>query len=100
MRLQRLQRWLRVCVHAQRRGQLALFVLELVTMLTLGRESMTYIVLTSFIEAFCIAGFFEETTKSLITRRADKFEKAHTASAILAHSVAGAATFATLENVF
>ena len=79
---------------------LALFVLELVTMLTLGRESMTYIVLTSFIEAFCIAGFFEETTKSLITRRAVKFEKAHTASAILAHSIAGAATFATLENVF
>jgi RsiW-degrading membrane proteinase PrsW (M82 family) len=79
---------------------LAEILMEIFAIITMGINSMSYIVLTAFIEAFCIAGFFEETTKALVTRRAVKYERADSASAILAHSIAGAATFATLENIF
>jgi len=74
-------------------------VLELLSFLALGYGSVSYVAITSLVEAFVIAAWFEEKTKAAITQRAILFENASCASSILAHSIAGATAFATLENV-
>ena len=77
----------------------AVFVLELLSTLIFGYATISYVAITSMVEAFVIAAWFEEKTKASVTRRAALFERADTGSSILAHSIAGATALATLENV-
>ena len=74
-------------------------VVELLSILAFGYATVSYVAITSLVEAFVIAAWFEEKTKASITQRAIRFENADNVSSILAHSIAGATAFATLENV-
>jgi hypothetical protein len=77
----------------------AVFFLELLSVLSLGYSTISYVALTSLFHAFLIAAWCEEKAKAAVTHRAIRFEKADTVSSILAHSIAGATALATLENV-